>query len=111
MLASLFEPITSLTSLPLAQAGEGGGGPNMLLFFVLMIAAMYFLLIAPQRKRQKETAKMISEIVSGDDVMTVGGIYGTVTNVKSDRFVLRIAENTKIEINKNHVATVVNKNA
>lgn len=94
----------------LAQAGEGGGGPNMLLFFVLMIAAMYFLLIAPQRKRQKETAKMISEIGSGDEVMTVGGIYGTVTNVKSDRFVIRVGENMKIEVNKSHVASVLNKN-
>ena len=94
----------------LAQAQEGtGGGPNMLLFFILLIAAMYFLLIAPQRKRQKEMAKMISEVGSGDEVMTAGGLYGTVTNVKADRFVVKIAENTKVEVNKNHIVTVVNK--
>jgi len=50
---------------------------------------------------------MISELTSGADVVTSGGIYGTITNVKDDRFVLRIAEGTKIEITKNSIASVI----
>ena len=74
---------------------------------LIMFAAMYFLLIAPQRKKQKKHQKMGSELASGADVVTSGGIYGTITNVKDDRFVLRIAEGTKIEITKNSIASVI----
>ena len=66
---------------------------------------MWFLIIAPQRKRQKQHDKMITELQSGDDVVTSGGIYGTITNVKDDRFVLRIADNTKIEISRSSIGS------
>jgi preprotein translocase subunit YajC len=70
---------------------------------------MYFLMIAPQRKKQKAHEKMLSELSSGDEIVTTGGIYGTITNVKDDRFVVRIAENTKIEVGKSFVSGVVGK--
>lgn len=76
---------------------------------ILLFAAMYFLMIAPQRKKQKEHEKMLKSLESGDEVVTTGGIYGVITNVKEDRFVLRIAENTKIEIGKAFVQTVTKK--
>ncbi len=66
---------------------------------------MWFLIIAPQRKRQKQHDKMITELQSGDDVVTSGGIYGTITNVKDDRFILRIADNTKIEISRSSIGS------
>lgn len=95
----------------LAQAAPapsgGGGGIGQFLPILIMFAAMYFLLIAPQRKKQKAHQKMITELQSGADVITSGGIYGTITNVKEDRFVVRIADNTKIEITKASVATIV----
>jgi preprotein translocase subunit YajC len=74
-----------------------------------MLAAMYFLMIAPQRKKQKELEKMLAAITTGDDVITTAGIYGTITNVKDDRFVVRIADNTKIEVGKAFVQAVVKK--
>ena len=64
---------------------------TQILFLGLMFAAMYFLMIAPQRKKQKAHEKMLSELSSGDEIVTTGGIYGTITNVKDDRFVVRIA--------------------
>jgi preprotein translocase subunit YajC len=70
---------------------------------------MYFLMIAPQRKKQKAHDKMLSELTSGDDIVTSGGIYGQITNVKDDRFVVRIADNTKIEVGKSFVSAVVRK--
>ena len=74
---------------------------------ILIFAAMWFLIIAPQRKKQKQHQKMISELKSGAQVITAGGIYGTITNVKDDRFVVKIGENNKIEITKTSVATVL----
>ena len=98
----------------LAQApapGQPQGGPAWMQFLpmILLFAAMYFLMIAPQRKKQKEHEKMLKSLESGDEVVTTGGIYGVITNVKEDRFVVRIAENTKIEIGKAFVQTVTKK--
>ncbi len=76
---------------------------------VLLFAAMYFLMIAPQRKKQKEHDRMLKSLETGDEVVTTGGIFGVITNVKEDRFVVRIAEDTKIEIGKGFVQTVVKK--
>lgn len=80
-----------------------------LIFFGLMFAAMYFLMIAPQRKKQKEHAKMLASLSSGDEVVTTGGIFGTITNVKDDRFVIRVADSTKIEVGKGFITSVVRK--
>ena len=71
----------------------------------LMFAGFWFLIIAPQRKKQKAHAKMLEALVSGDEVVTSGGIYGTITNVKDDRYVLKIADNTKIEISKPSISS------
>ena len=77
---------------------------------VLMFAAMYFLLIAPQRKKQKEHEKMLTQLQPGDEVVTSGGIYGTITSVKEDRFVIRIGDNnSKVEVGKGFISTVVKK--
>lgn len=85
-----------------AQAG-GGGTTQMLIMWFLILGAMWFFLVAPQRKKQKQHAKLIEELTSGDEIVTSSGIYGTITNVKDDRFVVRIAENTKVEIQKSFV--------
>ena len=71
---------------------------------ILLFLGMWFLIIGPQRKRQKEHEKMLSELKSGDEVVTSGGIFATVTNVKEDRLVVRIADNTKVELAKNFVS-------
>jgi preprotein translocase subunit YajC len=78
--------------------------------FILMFAAMYFLLIAPQRKKQKEHELMLTKLQPGDEVVTAGGIFGTITSVKDDRFVIRIGDNNaKVEVGKGFISTVVKK--
>jgi preprotein translocase subunit YajC len=77
--------------------------------FLLLMAAMWFLMIAPQRKKQKEHAKMLAAIKSGDDILTSGGIYGTVVSVKEDRFVVRLGDSTKVELAKGFVQSVEKK--
>ncbi len=94
--------INNLFLSHLAQA-EGGGGLGMFLPMILMFAAFYFLLIAPQRKKQKQHTQMLETLGKGDDVMTASGIFGTITSVKEDRFVIKIADGVKIEIQKGFV--------
>ncbi len=99
-------------SLFLAQATPAPSGPAALLQFlplILMFAAMYFLLIAPQRKKQKQHEKMLTTLVTGDEIVTTGGIYGTITSVKEDRFVVRIGENNKIELGKGFIHALIKK--
>lgn len=90
-----------------APAPQPGGGMQFFLVMGLLFVGMYFLMIAPQRKKQKEHARMVSNLKSGDEILTIGGIYGTVTNLKNDRVVVKIADNTKIEINRNSIQSVL----
>ncbi len=102
-------PLTDATAFLAQQPAPQGMGWTNLIFIGLLFAAMYFLMIAPQRKKQKEHEKMLASLTSGDEIVTSGGIYGTITNVKEDRFVVRISDNTKIEVGKAFVTTVVRK--
>jgi preprotein translocase subunit YajC len=96
---------------PAAGAGASQGGAlsnifGMLPIFLLM-GGFWFIFIAPQRKKQKELEKQIASLQTGDEILTTGGIYGTITNVKEDRFIVRVSDSTKIELGKGFVATVV----
>lgn len=96
-----------MSALFLAQAAPPGasGSAALMQFLVigLLFAGMWFLLIAPQRKKQKEHQKMIGELKPGDEILTAGGIYGTITNVKEDRFTVKLGDNTRVEVNKSFV--------
>ena len=94
-----------------AQPAAPSGASSLLQMapLVLMFAAMYFLLIAPQRKKQKAHEKMLTELKAGDEVVTAGGIYGTITSVKEDRFVIRISDTHKVEVGKGFISTVIKK--
>ncbi len=93
----------------LAQQSNAPSGMTQLLIPVLFIGALWFLIIAPQRKKQKAHERMLTTLKSGDQIVTNGGIYGTITNVKGDRLVVKIAEDTKIELNKSFVSSQVSK--
>ena len=98
--------------LPLVLANAASGAPSPIPTFIMMgclFAGMYFLIIAPQRKKQKEQEKMINALVSGDKVVTIGGFHGIVQSVKDNRVVLKIAEGTKVEMEKSAIQTKVNK--
>jgi len=81
----------------------------MIVVWILFIGGFYFLFIAPQKKKQKAHEKMLSTLQSGDEVVTTGGIYGVITNVKDDRFVVRVADNTKIEVGKAFIQSAARK--
>jgi len=71
---------------------------------IFIFGIFYFLLIRPQQKKQKEHQNMVTELKKNDEVVTNGGIHGTVVNVKDSTLILRIDENVKIEINKSTIA-------
>jgi len=94
------------TAAPAAPAGSPYIAFGYMVFFM---GALYFLFIAPQRKKQKEHDKLVSSLQSGDEIVTTGGIFGTITNVKDDRFVVRVSDNAKIEIGRTFVHAVSKK--
>lgn len=78
-----------------------------ILYIVGLFALLWFLMIRPQQQRQKKHMQMVANIKVNDRIVTVGGIYGTVIKVKEDTFIIKIAENVRIEILRNAVAQVV----
>jgi len=87
---------------------QAGGGTSPLignfLFLGLMFAVFYFLIIRPQQKRSKEHKQLLSDLSKGDRVVTSGGIFGTVVGVQDEVVVLRVDENTKIEVVKENIS-------
>lgn len=113
ILAQTAAPVVAPATGAPGSPPPGGIGQMIvgMLPAILLVAGFYFLFIAPQRKKQKEHEKMLAALQSGDEIVTNGGIFGTITNVKEDRFVVRIADNTKIELGKGFVQTVVKQQA
>jgi preprotein translocase subunit YajC len=83
---------------------QGGG---FLIFLVAMFAIMYFLLIRPQRAKQRAAQDLLSQLAPGDEIVTIGGIYGDVVEVYEDKVVLEIAEDVHIEVARKAVAQIV----
>src|SRR5580700_8092692 len=83
--------------------------PDMLqtlLPFLFMGVLFYFLLIRPQQKRQKQHQQLLANLKTGDRVVTSGGIHGLISNVKETTFLLKVADNVKIEIDKSAISGV-----
>ncbi|ASB50871.1 preprotein translocase subunit YajC [Alkalitalea saponilacus] len=74
-----------------------------LLPFLLIIVVFYFFMIRPQMKRQKELRKYREALKKGDKIITTGGIYGRVTEVKDSQIIMEIADDVKIRIDKSAV--------
>jgi preprotein translocase subunit YajC len=86
-------------------AAEGGRGFMSFLPFILIIVVLWFLMIMPQRKRQKETQKMLEALQPKDKVVTIGGIIAEVAKVKKDTVVLNLGKDVQVEVRKNAVAS------
>lgn len=79
-------------------------GGNPIVFIILMLLVAYVMLVRPEQKRRKEHQAMIEGLKKNDEVVTSGGIHGTIINVKEKTFIMRLDENAKIEIDKASVA-------
>jgi len=91
-----------------AQAGGGAGGSLLgFLPLVLMLVVFYFLMIRPQQKRMKEHTAMVGALKKGDEVVTNGGIGGTVTKVGDAYMMMRVADNVEVSVQKSAVAALL----
>ena len=80
---------------------------NFLIPMVLVLVVMYVLMIRPQRRRQQQQQAMIEGASVGDDVLTTGGIYGTVTRTEGDDVVVEIADGLEVHMTRRGIAAVL----
>ena len=102
-------PLAWLTWVDLAHAEGAAGGSNplaSLVPLVLMFLIFYFLLIRPQQKRLKAHRAMIESLKKGDKIVTGGGIYGTVIDVKDGRVRVEIADGVRIMVKQDTIASL-----
>lgn len=89
----------SMLTLEGTQTNNGGGLITMILIYAVIFGAMWFFLIRPQKKKQKEEKKMRENLQVGDEVVTIGGIYGRVISLKEDTMVIEsISDHSKITV-------------
>ena len=88
-----------------AQAAQGGGGMSMIIMMVAIFAIMWFFMIRPQQKKQKEIQKFQNELTEGTQVITGGGIYGTVKSIDlaKNTVDVKIARDVVITVDKGSV--------
>jgi len=84
------------------------GNPGIVNFIPLLVifGIFYFLIIKPQQKKQKEHQEMVKNLKKNDEIVTAGGIHGTIVQVKDKTLGVRVDENAKIEIDKASVSLV-----
>jgi|UPI0004BC4A4F preprotein translocase subunit YajC len=87
-----------------ASAGSQGGLLGMLMPLALFIVIFYFLIIRPQKKKQKQHENMLASIRRGDQIVTAGGFFGVVKDVKDDSFIVEIADGVKVRLLKSSVS-------
>ena len=84
----------------LQTPAQQGGGWSMWIMLALIFVVMWFFMIRPQKKQQKELQNFRDSLKKGDKVVTIGGIYGTVTEVKEDSVLIEVDNNVKIRVSK-----------
>lgn len=97
--------LLALVLLQTQAAGQqpAGGGWSIWVMFILIIVVMWFFMIRPQRKQQKELQKFRDGLQKGDKVVTIGGICGTVVEIKEKTLLIEVDSNVKIKVDKNSV--------
>ena len=90
-----------ITILQAAPAAQQGGGMSMWIMLALIFVVMWFFMIRPQRKQQKELQNFRDSLKKGDKVVTIGGIYGTICEVKEGTVLVEVDNNVKIRVSKN----------
>ena len=90
-----------MNTIVLAAQAAQGGGMGMIIMMVAIFAIMYFFMIRPQRKQQKELEKFRNSLKRGDKVVTIGGIYGVVDEIKERQVIIKVDGDTKLKVDKN----------
>jgi preprotein translocase subunit YajC len=107
------QPPGSGTSTGTGAAGGGGGGTDILMSIlplILIFVVFYFLLIRPQQRKQKAHREMLGNVKRGDNIVTTGGMIGTVIKVdRDDNLLVEVAPNIRIKIMRSAIAEIVRR--
>jgi preprotein translocase subunit YajC len=95
--------------VPLAETASSGSSLLTFLPIILLFAAMYFLMIRPQSKRRREAQEMQSRLSPGDDVQTVGGMFGTVTAIDDESVTIEASPGVRLRYVRSAIARVVSQ--
>ena len=96
-----------LAQAPAPAPPGAGSGLFSILPFIFIFVIMYYVVLRPQMRRQKEQARLVSALKTGDRVVTSSGIHGLISNVKDTTVIVKVADNVKIEMEKTAVTNVV----
>ena len=92
------------------QTSSGGLGSYMLIIYIILfIGIFYFLLIRPGQKQRKQHDQLVSAVKKGDEIMTAGGLYGTVTQVKEDYVMVELGKKNEVKLSRNSIARIVSQ--
>lgn len=91
------------------QPAQGGG--YFWVMMILLFVIMWLFMIRPQRKQQKELEKFRSELKRGDKIVTVGGIFGTIDEIKDDSVLIKVDGDVKLRVSKNAIQKDYTPNA
>jgi preprotein translocase subunit YajC len=97
--------MNQLIILMAPQQGQGGGGYTQFIFLGGIVVVFYFFMIRPQMKKAKDQKKYIEALKKGDKILTIGGIYGKIVEVREDAtIIMEIEDGSKMKISKNAVS-------
>lgn len=102
--------------IPLLMGSPGGQGGTegffvSLLPIAAMVAILWFLLIRPQQKEQRQHGALVKDLRKGDEVITVGGLYGRIMSLNEEKISLKVADGVKVDIERSKVVRVLNKSS
>jgi preprotein translocase subunit YajC len=86
--------------------GASGGGSGILFIIVIAFLLLYLIVVRPQKKRQNQQQQMMSDLRVGDEVLTAGGIYGTILELDEDEVTVEIAPSTEVRVARRAIAGV-----
>jgi preprotein translocase subunit YajC len=82
------------------------GGSGFLFIIIIAFLLLYLIVVRPQRRRQNEQQQMVSDLHVGDEVLTAGGIYGTISQLEDDLVTVEIAPRTEVRVARRAIAGV-----
>lgn len=86
--------------------GASGGGSSFFLIIIVAFLLLWLIVVRPQRKRQTKQQQMLSDLRVGDEVLTAGGIYGTVSRLDEDQVTVEIAPKTQVRVARRAIAGI-----
>jgi preprotein translocase subunit YajC len=103
--------VVPYASLAVLLVPRQGGNPTFIFIaqMLAIFAIVYFLLFRPQRKEQERHQQMLTAVKKGDEVVTAGGIIGTVVHAEEDRLTIRSGESTRLVVERSRIARVISQ--